>query len=201
MDFHYLNYMKSNLAYLLHNLYQQEKLNYGPLVWLVYFDYATTIQEVLKEFINASLKFDDDFIVALKQDSKVSLWELYRIAPMLPIQSINVGNWTNSEGLYFTNVSKWTRRSNLNGYKFKITSLVEDPYTTKIEFDSMSGKYNLEGSYPDLLNLQAKTLNFTYTYVPPPDNAWGSLQEDGTWNGMVALIQNGVVDFCEYLSH
>ena len=149
---------------------------------------------------NASLNFEDDFIVALNQydDQEVVLWELYRIGPMLPIQSINVGTWTSTKGLKFTKVNKWTRRSNLKGHHFKITSLVEAPYLSKIELDSISGKYNLEGSYADLLNLYAKTLNFTYTNVPPPDNAWGSLQEDGSWNGLVALVQNNIVDFCKH---
>ena len=38
-------------------------------------------------------------------------------------------------------------------------------------------------------------MNFTYTIEPPPDNAWGGLQEDGTWNGMVNLVQNNIKDF------
>ena len=33
------------------------------------------------------------------------------------------------------------------------------------------------------MNLSAKVMNFTYVCnVPPPDNAWESLQEDGSWN-------------------
>ena len=36
------------------------------------------------------------------------------------------------------------------------------------------------------MNLSAKVMNFTYVCnVPSPDNAWESLQEDGSWNGMV----------------
>ena len=77
--------------------------------------------------------------------------------------------------------------------------MIEAPYTTKIELDSMTGKYNLEGSFVDLLNLFSETLNFTYTYVPPPDGAWGVLQEDGTWNGMMNMVQNEDVDFCKYI--
>ena len=64
--------------------------------------------------------------------------------------------------------------------------------------DKITGEYNLQGSLVDLLNLFAKTMNFTYMYVPPPDNAWGSLQEDGSWNGMVSLVQKEIVDLCEY---
>jgi hypothetical protein len=38
-------------------------------------------------------------------------------------------------------------------------------------------------------------MNFTYTVEPPPDNAWGGLKEDGTWNGIMNLAQNDLIDF------
>ena len=61
--------------------------------------------------------------------------------------------------------------------------------------NSVTGKYELEGSFPDLLNTLAGTMNFTYTVEPPPDNAWGGQNEDGTWNGMMNLVQNNLRDF------
>ena len=204
LDFHFINYTNKNLdqRHLLHNLFQQKKLYKIPCAWFVYFDFTTTIQEVVKQFNNAPLNFNDDFIVALNQkNGQVILWELYKIGSMLPIQHINVGKWTTFEGLKFTNTHKWVRRSNLLGYNFKFTSLVSAPYTTKIELDSTTGKYNLEGSFADFLNLSAQTLNFTYSYIPPPDGAWGILQDDGSWNGMIGLLHKREVDFCKYTYH
>ena len=32
-------------------------------------------------------------------------------------------------------------------------------------------------------------LNFTYILKEPKDGAFGTLQDDGTWNGMVRLLQ------------
>ena len=40
-------------------------------------------------------------------------------------------------------------------------------------------------------------MNFTYTIVEPDDQSWGSLQPDGSWNGMVRMLQEGTVDLCE----
>ena len=40
-------------------------------------------------------------------------------------------------------------------------------------------------------------MNFTYTIVEPDDQSWGSLQSDGSWNGMVKMLQEGTVDLCE----
>ena len=192
MEFHFFNYTKKNLASLVN------RKRIDKSVWLIYFHSEKTIKVVLEEFSNISLNFDDDFIVALNQDDKIVLWELYRIGPMSPIQSNIIADWTTSEGLNITSICKWERRSNLLGYNFKITTLVDEYYTTKIELDKITGEYNLQGSLVDLLNLFAKTMNFTYMYVPPPDNAWGSLQEDGSWNGMVGLVQKEIVDLCEY---
>ena len=194
-DFHFFHYTQKN-----RNLFQLKKSYDVPCVWLIYFDSTMTIQQVVMMFNNASLDFNDDFIVALNQnDGKVLLWELYKIGSLMPIQNINVGKWTAFDGLKFTKSLKWVRRSDLLGYNFKVTSLIEAPYISKIELDSRTEKYNLEGSFVDLLNLLSETLNFTYTYIPPPDGTWGVLQEDGTWNGMMNLIQKEEVDFGRYI--
>ena len=92
MEFHFFNYTKKNLASLVHH----KKLDKS--VWLIYFHSSKTIKMVLEEFNNILLNFDDDFIVALNQDDKIVLWELYRIGPMSPIQSNIIADWTASEG-------------------------------------------------------------------------------------------------------
>ena len=45
-------------------------------------------------------------------------------------------------------------------------------------------------------------LNFTYTLTKPQDGNFGRLRKDGTWNGMIRLLQNRDVDiglFCLFL--
>ena len=37
-------------------------------------------------------------------------------------------------------------------------------------------------------------MNFSYTLNKPPDGAWGAIQPDGSWNGMVNLLAKQVVD-------
>ena len=37
-------------------------------------------------------------------------------------------------------------------------------------------------------------LNFTFTLTKPPDLQWGALQADGSWTGMVHLLQTQQVD-------
>ena len=37
-------------------------------------------------------------------------------------------------------------------------------------------------------------LNFTFTLIKPEDGQWGALQADGSWTGMVHLLQTQQVD-------
>ena len=74
-------------------------------------------------------------------------------------------------------------------------TLVETPYTSKLELNQYTGKYEIEGSFPDLLNTLAFTMNFTYTIGPPPDNKWGGQQPDGSWNGMMNQVVTENIDF------
>ena len=32
-------------------------------------------------------------------------------------------------------------------------------------------------------------MNFTYTVIQPPDGQYGALLPDGTWSGMVGMLQ------------
>ena len=64
-----------------------------------------------------------------------------------------------------------------------------------MEFNTYTQKWDIAGSFPDLLNTLAKTMNFTYTVTPPPDNKWGGQQPDGSWNGMMREVTTGKIDF------
>ena len=88
-------------------------------------------------------------------------------------------------------------RYDLKGHNFKVTALEEPPFITKILQNTISGQNEMEGSFIDLLNLLSKTMNFSYTLKLPPDNSWGGLQENGSWNGMMNLLINEIVDICK----
>ena len=86
----------------------------------------------------------------------------------------------------------------LQGHHFKVETLPEAPYTTKMELNPNTGKYEVEGSFPDLLKGLSVLMNFTYTVTPPPDGAWGGYNgdfPDGTWNGMMNQVVNERIDF------
>ena len=37
-------------------------------------------------------------------------------------------------------------------------------------------------------------MNFTYTLIKPPDENWGAIQPDGSWNGMVGMLGAQEID-------
>ena len=37
-------------------------------------------------------------------------------------------------------------------------------------------------------------MNFTYTIVPPHDKQWGSSYGNGSWNGVVGMLQRKEAD-------
>ena len=89
-----------------------------------------------------------------------------------------------------TNVNKWHRRGNLKGHHFKATAMPEPPYISIVDPDLGT----LDGSFVELLQLCSNWMNFTYTLEPPPDKKWGGLQKDGSWNGMIGLLKDELVD-------
>ncbi|XP_076044659.1 glutamate receptor ionotropic, delta-2-like isoform X3 [Oratosquilla oratoria] len=55
-----------------------------------------------------------------------------------------------------------------------------------------SGNFTASGPMLELLDLLAKSLNFKYSLVRPPDGAWGVTHGDGKFNGMVGQIQRKI---------
>ena len=167
---------------------------YDKEPWILYTKLA--IEDVTRLLEKARLDLDDEIYLAIEdQNMMVDIWEIYKIHNEAMIESINLGHWGEGQGLDLTQVHKWYRRRNLKGHHFMTTSLVETPFTSKIELNPMTGKYEIEGSFADLMHSLRDIMNFTYTLEPPADNNWGGQQADGSWNGMMNLVQKELVDF------
>ncbi|XP_045102570.1 probable glutamate receptor [Portunus trituberculatus] len=54
--------------------------------------------------------------------------------------------------------------------------------------------YVLTGPMEKLLRILSTQLNFTYTIKRPPDGSWGVLLEDGSWTGMVGMVNRKEAD-------
>ncbi len=101
------------------------------------------------------------------------------------VESKFVGTWTENKGV---DIKKniWRRR-NLQGITLKVTTVP----STRFMFEN-KGKFT--GLIADIVTKMADMSNFTVEWVIPPDGAYGSQISDGSWNGMIGLLQEKQVD-------
>ena len=192
IDMHFVMYHPEVNDYIIDCFNQRERFHKEP--WVLYT--TNELNALILGLECASLDLDDDvFVVQDFKNATIKLWEIYKISNSSGIKVNEVGSWSVIDGLQVSNVHKWYRRKNLQQHHFLTTTLAETPFTTKLELNPLSGKYEIEGSFADLLHLLGDIMNFTFTLEPPPDNNWGGLQPDGSWNGMMNLVQNELVDF------
>ncbi|XP_076315700.1 glutamate receptor 3-like [Tachypleus tridentatus] len=54
------------------------------------------------------------------------------------------------------------------------------------------GNIGILGPMADVFNYLAKTLNFRYTFKVPSDRRWGAMMANGSYSGMVGMLQRNV---------
>lgn len=194
VDVHFISLAQESMPYLFACLNYRKRSDKEP--W-VFYAVDTEVMKLADDLVEAKLDLDDNIITAIHNTDMdaVELYEFYKVSMSTPIQYNYLGTWSSKDGLKMTTVPKWYRRKDLKGHHFQVTTLAETPFTSRLEYNKNTGIWEIEGSFPDLLNTLATTMNFTYTLEPPPDNAWGGRQPDGSWNGMMNLVEKELADF------
>ena len=80
----------------------------------------------------------------------------------------------------------WERRKNLSGIHLNITYVNKEPYSFTDRANS-----KITGYLGDLFLLLQEYLQFDYTLTPEFNGIWGSLQSNGTYDGVMGMLQNG----------
>jgi hypothetical protein len=81
-------------------------------IWLLFLTTSSSLEEY---FANISIPFDSEFLVAQKDEDRVILTEVYRVADMLPLQTYPFGHWSERGGLASVSVGIYQRRNSLQG--------------------------------------------------------------------------------------
>nr|XP_027231573.1 probable glutamate receptor [Penaeus vannamei] len=76
-----------------------------------------------------------------------------------------------------------SRRGDLDGTTLRC--MADDFQPLTIPDYGPAGDYRVTGSFVDIMAILERSLNFTCSWSRPEDRAWGALQPDGTWNGMI----------------
>ena len=95
------------------------------------------------------------------------------------------GHWTPSEGLWMEPRQHGGPRD-FQGRTLRVAILEDPPYVT---VDNSSGQSVLGGYLPGVLDMLATGLNFTPQIVSPADGKFGVELPNGSWSGMVGMLQ------------
>ncbi|ELU16476.1 hypothetical protein CAPTEDRAFT_189588 [Capitella teleta] len=78
------------------------------------------------------------------------------------------------------------KKFGLNGVQLRVAVMEWCPYLIK---SSDAGCESYSGSYMDVLEMMATSMNFSFTCVEPPDGEWGVRHPNGSWSGLAGLMQ------------
>ncbi|XP_069982157.1 probable glutamate receptor [Penaeus vannamei] len=74
-------------------------------------------------------------------------------------------------------------------------TVAAEEYIPHVEVvESPGPPFSFIGPMANLLDILAKSMNFTYSFQRPPDGAWGGRLPDGSYNGMVGMVSRKEVD-------
>ena len=141
---------------------------------------------------NLALRLDSKFYLYQQQPEMIELKEMYAVNGMTILNDI--GTWHESLGLSIPQPSIWERRNNLAGMTIRVTT-ISKPYVHELHYDDSGHSIiGAGGLFIEPLHDMARKCNFTLTFTPPPDGKWGALSGNGTWNGMVGMLADGLAD-------
>ena len=169
--------------------------------WLVHLDSDITFEDFNQAFLlhEIHVDLDDDLFVSYHTDDKfLQIKELYKIRSTagFKLTILSYGNYTSGTGLVLSPYKKWERRRDLQGVVMRIAALESVPYiTAMIPIQGQPGYFQMEGMNAEVFFALQEIMNFTITLIQPPDMQWGALQSDGSWSGIVHLLQTQQVDF------
>ncbi|KAJ4448493.1 hypothetical protein ANN_10509 [Periplaneta americana] len=164
---------------------------FSKSIWLLFLDSGLLLEEI---FTGINIPFDCEFLVARpEEDLFFKLTEVYRVGPTLPLKTFNFGNWTPLHGLIWPWEGFYQRRYSLCGLTLK-TALVKD-FNTQIIETKDKKPIKISGFFGEIWNMLQEELQFRSDFYTSRDNFFGAPLENGSWTGMIGMLQRGEVDF------
>ncbi|XP_071536191.1 LOW QUALITY PROTEIN: probable glutamate receptor [Panulirus ornatus] len=137
---------------------------------------------------NTMLLIAEDTREYIRQGCKV-----YVYLPHNPqgVEPLLVASWTHRRRLIFTTslqlfpekFAKFTY-----GPTLVVAAEMFSPHLLLVQEKTTTSALSFIGPLINVLDILAKTMNFTYKYERPPDGSWGVKLENGSWTGMVGMV-------------
>ncbi|XP_069945068.1 probable glutamate receptor [Cherax quadricarinatus] len=146
--------------------------------------------------LHTTLSNLNSMLVIINDDTTNVKCSVYVQLPYSPrgSQVVQVASWTPRRGLHLTShlplfpekFSKFQHRPNLlvaiDDSSFGRLMTVKDPGSSTIS------KVQFQGSLGKLIQYLSEALNFTCSFVRPPDRVWGVRLNNGSWTGMMGMV-------------
>ena len=141
-----------------------------------------------------------------EDDTGIEVEEVYNVGHGTDRVVRQLGSWKKGEGLTENRLPLFERRKDFLVYKFNAETVNEPPYAVANMEKFLTGEdTQIGGIWGEIWHgTLEKELNFSTSILPSPDSQWGSVDKDGSWNGIInGLIQNrtqiGLTSF--YITH
>ncbi len=158
-----------------------------------------------KEIEELPLNLESNFIsINGASNDSIDLYEWFRVKRG-PLMRNKIATWTQSQSnggelQAIDKRSRWKRRSDFGGVVLKNGMRMKSQVT--FDRDNImwhmqkvsEGNYEERGILADVMQTLQNRLNFSTEIVFGPDDKYGTINPDGSWNGIVGQLQKHSID-------
>ncbi|KAJ9582455.1 hypothetical protein L9F63_003148 [Diploptera punctata] len=158
--------------------------------WLLFLNKEANPNELLN---NTHVPLNCEFLIV--QNTQAQMYELkeaYRVNKGLPLHLTNFGSWSEETGLLASSKHIHTRRADLGGVVLKTCTL--QGIALRISQVKNDKIIKIGGYLGMIWNMLQENLNFKSDYYE--SKSYGGQLENGSWTGMVGLLNRREMDAC-----
>ncbi|PSN40732.1 Ionotropic receptor 129 [Blattella germanica] len=167
------------------DLFQELEIWPGPL-WLLFLN-STVVGNLRNVYIPFNCK-----LVAVRKcaGNLFVLTEIYQVQEKLPLRQNHLGSWSEGKEMKWIRGGLYHRRNNLQGLKIS-TAVIDVPGRMTVQRNEKN--ITIGDLFGTLWNMLERRLNFKMQHSTPEINSWGWMENNGSWNGVIGMIQRGDV--------
>ena len=147
----------------------------------------------INKFEDLKMSIDSNFYTFEESmnETQIKVNEMYKIGPNSVDRTWNI--WNAESGFLFKENDQLERRSDFEGVEIKAASLENGPFVYTYN-NSDSNQIRIEGFFADIWKSFEAHFNFTTQFWNSLDGLWGSKGPNGSWNGILGMIERNLVD-------
>ncbi|XP_076670960.1 ionotropic receptor 75a-like [Andrena cerasifolii] len=170
----------------------------APIRWLLLQDPRIRdqpINQITETFQSMAVLPDSDVLLARRlRDDFMEIRSIYRPSPYRQVILEDRGNWTADRGVRAKNLEPASRRRrNLQQTPLRSCLVMTDPDTINhlTDYENKHIDPITKANYPWILNIVDR-MNATVSFRIA--NTWGYRDENGSWSGMIGMLQRREID-------